>query len=310
MKKPSPFALLKWAIILTAYCFLLYKLLSFEYYSAIKTAWQNGQLFTQWHYALLVLILLPFNWLFETMKWKFLLRNLESLTIKAAFKSVMIGNIAAFFTPNRLGEFPGRSITLPKGKKLQGTTIGILGSIAQTLTITLVGIPAAWMLFCSKKASYNNTSPFVFIGIFLGLLMLYFLLPRIANSLKSFRALRKIEHLLESLAQFSLADLTGVFLLSLFRYGIFCTQFYFLLHFFSVQLDPLFGAIAIATNYLFITFTPSLAFSEGAVRASIAVLTIGILSTNTIGIIAAGLSIWLLNFVIPMLIGSVIFAKK
>jgi hypothetical protein len=80
--------------------------------------------------------------------------------------------------------------------------------------------------------------------------------------------------------------------------------------FFGVELHPIFGAVAIASYYLFVTFAPSLAFSEGAVRASIAILVFGVFSTNVIGIAAAGLFIWLLNFVVPMLIGSVVLGKK
>jgi hypothetical protein len=82
-----------------------------------------------------------------------------------------------------------------------------------------------------------------------------------------------------------------------------------LLHFFDVKLDILTGIIAIATNYLFITFTPSLAFSEGAIRTSMAILVIGTFSENTIGIAAAGMSIWLINFVLPMAVGSLFLGK-
>ena len=308
-KRFTFYIIFKWLVLIAAYSYLAYKLITFDNYNVLFEQWELGWLHHA-KYLLVVIVLLPFNWLFETLKWKFLLRKLEVLLLKDAFKSVMIGNTTAFFTPNRLGEFPGRSITLSQGKKLQGITIGVLGSISQTLTIMLFGIPSAWILFFFHNSNLNPLNYISFIAVFIGLIIIYFFLPRLCLYLKAKKLFHKIENLLLSITEFSFLDLMGVLLLSLFRYLIFCTQFYFMLLFFGVDLHPLYGAIAIATNYLFVTFTPSLSFSEGAVRASVAVLVIGILSTNIVGIAAAGLGIWLINFVIPMLIGSVIFAKK
>jgi hypothetical protein len=68
--------------------------------------------------------------------------------------------------------------------------------------------------------------------------------------------------------------------------------------------------IAIPTNYLFVTFTPSVAFSEAAVRSSYAVLVIGFFSSNIVGIALAGMCIWMINFVIPMMVGSIIMVRN
>lgn len=224
----------------------------------------------------------------------------------------MIGNTAAFFTPNRIGEFPGRSLSLAGGKKLQGITVGILGSIAQTLTIMLFGLPAAALFFTQHQFGNNSNSNYLYTLLFIVILLLalYFLLPYIAKKLKKQKLFRRIEQLLESITQIEQVDLVSILFLSILRYLVFCAQFFFLLHFFGVELNCLEGMIAIATNYLFITFTPSLAFSEGAIRSSIAILVIGVYAQNVVGIAAAGISIWLINFVLPMAIGSLVLGKE
>ena len=83
-----------------------------------------------------------------------------------------------------------------------------------------------------------------------------------------------------------------------------------MLQFFGIELSYWQALVAIPTNYLFVTFTPSLAFSEATVRSSFAVLTIGAFSGQTVNIALAGMCIWMLNFVVPMLIGSVVMVRK
>ena len=83
-----------------------------------------------------------------------------------------------------------------------------------------------------------------------------------------------------------------------------------MLRFFGIHLIVWQALIAIPTNYLFVTFTPSLAFSEAAVRSSFAMLTIGAFSGQTVSIALAGMCIWIINFVFPMLAGTVLMVKK
>jgi len=101
-----------------------------------------------------------------------------------------------------------------------------------------------------------------------------------------------------------------IMLISLGRYVVFCTQFFFMLRFLGVDLSMEQALISIPTSYLFVTFTPSFAFSDVAVRSSYAVLVIGVFSGQVVSIALAGACIWLVNFVIPLLVGLVVLAKQ
>jgi uncharacterized membrane protein len=98
--------------------------------------------------------------------------------------------------------------------------------------------------------------------------------------------------------------------ISFIRCAVFCVQFYFMIRFFSIELTPWQALTAIPTSYLFVTFTPSFAFSEVAIRSSYAVLIIGAFSGQVVNIALAGVCIWVINFVIPMLAGSVVMVRK
>jgi hypothetical protein len=96
---------------------------------------------------------------------------------------------------------------------------------------------------------------------------------------------------------------------SLLRYFVFCFQFYAVLQFFSIDLELWQALLAIPTNYLFVTITPSMAFSETAIRSSYAMIFIGFFSNQIINIALAGTTIWIINFGLPMLAGLYILAK-
>ena len=82
-----------------------------------------------------------------------------------------------------------------------------------------------------------------------------------------------------------------------------------MLRFFGVNLAPIQALIAIPANYLFVTYTPSIAFSEAAVRSSYAILFIGAFSTQLVGIALAGVCIWVVNFILPLFLGSIVMLR-
>ena len=61
--------------------------------------------------------------------------------------------------------------------------------------------------------------------------------------------------------------------------------------------------------YLLVTYTPTLAASEAAIRGSAAVLVLGVFSTNEIGILLTGILIWVINFIVPMAVGTRTFTN-
>lgn len=304
------YSYLKWIIVIGSNIFLINSLINYNGYHNLWKQWSNS-IFSGFGWLALVLLLVPLNWLLETKKWQILVANLENLSLRKAFCAVMGGNTTAFFTPNRIGEFPGRSLFLKEKHRLKGILLGIIGSFSQTFVIMLGGIPAS--LFFFSKLDTNNFDYVYLISAFLFsaiLLLVYFFLPEICKKLSAISLFPlKTKKLLLTLSRINRNILLHVCGVAMLRYIVFCLQLYFMLRFFCVHLPIWLGLVGIATNYLFITFTPSFAFSEGIIRASSAVLIMKVFSENTAGIAAAGVSIWLINFVVPIIIGSYFLSK-
>jgi uncharacterized membrane protein YbhN (UPF0104 family) len=313
--KKRPFRGWRWLsilILIFSYSFLAYKLLTFDQYNELFAQWKQMPVSHFWWLAA-VFVLLPVNWLLETYKWQLLTSNIQQINFKTSLKAVLAGISAGFFTPNRVGEFVGRLMFLNTENRKAGLTLSVVNSLTQNLIMTLCGIPACILFYTSTFTNMETNINRYLILLTVCLLLLglfYFLFPKLSQRFKQTRFSNKLKAFTDCLSDFRFKDLIQIILVSLFRYMVFCVQFFFMLRFFGIELSSWQALIAIPTNYLFVTFTPTLAFSEATVRSSFAVLTIGAFSPQIVNIALAGMCIWMVNFVIPMLVGSVVMVKK
>ncbi|MDR1585260.1 MAG: lysylphosphatidylglycerol synthase domain-containing protein, partial [Prevotellaceae bacterium] len=302
------YTIVKWLFALAAYGYLAYKLIVFDSYGEMLSEWRQISAERYWS-LLAVLALLPFNLLLEALKWKKITRNTVSLSTHSAVKAVLAGICSGFFTPNRTGDFIGRIAYLPVSYRAQGLTFSVVNSLTQNLTILFFGIPACTVFFA---AFYDNTGTHAVIYIAAALLCLllllffYLYLPRLSEKISS----TKIKRFTDCLSSYTWKQSGGIILVSFVRYAVFCLQFFFMLYFFRVELTLWQAAAVIPANYLLVTLTPSFALSESAVRASYAVFFIGMFSANIVGIAFAGVLIWFVNTIIPMLAGSFFLLKS
>jgi len=305
-------SILKWAIMIAAYSFLAYKLITFTQYDQLFRWWKQMPLIQFWWLAS-VLVLLPVNWLLEAVKWEMLTSNIQKISLKTSIKAVLAGISTGFFTPNRIGELVGRVMYLNVENRKTGVTMSVVNSMTQNLVMAMCGVPACLLYFYSTTNVLEEGSENFLLGLLAFLLLfglLYFYLPKLSKYLAETNIAIKISSFMVGLSAYSRIDLMRIMGISFLRYIVFCTQFFFMLRFFGILLQPLEALIAIPTNYLFVTFSPSLAFSEAAVRSSYAVLFVGSYSGQVVNIALAGICIWAINFVIPMLVGSLVMVRE
>jgi len=308
-KKNLYYSVFKWLIIIASYAFLFYKLYQFDNYGEL----QNLFLYSNLHWLIFVLILLPINWLLEFEKWRYLCAPFEKISLLTSLKSVLSGLTTGFFSPNRIGELVGRPMFLKPENRLAAVLMTILNGFSQTIVIVACGIPSAvffFFYFLRENSSEYRLYTWICIVWFALFLLTYILLPKIARWISKKKFFEKIHKYLNLISGISAKRLLVLLIYSLVRYVVFCLQYYFILFFCGVEIPPFEAAIAITLNYLLITITPSFSFSEAAVRVSFAVFFFGFFSDNMIGIASAGLLLWIINFALPMLVGSVFFAKS
>ena len=304
--------LISWLILILSYSFLVYKIFTFNHYSELAKELQQMPLSKLW-WLVAILTLVPVNWIIESLKWKMLVGKVQKISLINSFQAVLSGISTGFFTPNRVGELVGRVLFLKNENRKAGVTLSLVNSLTQNLMMALCGIPACILFYICKNEKLK-LGIVMYLGILILCLILfgtlYFILPVLIRRIKLKKLATKLLSYTACLSDYSEIDLLRIMLITLLRYCVFCAQFYFMLLLFGVNLEIWQALIAIPTSYLFVSFTPSIAFSEAAVRSSYAVLIIGAFSTMEIPIMLAGVSIWFVNFVIPMLAGSIVLVKE
>ena len=296
------FTAIKVTIMLCAYGYLGYMLATFNRYDQLPDVWEHLSTH-HWGFLAAATALWFANWGIEACKWQTLLTQLQPLSFLSSLKSVFIGITTGFFTPNRIGETAGRALLLHNGNRIQGMTLTLVGAVAQNFTSLLyafMGIICAvlWELNADKL---QYTALVIIIGCFIGFASLYFTLPLWGKRLLQITWLKKITPYVGAALSIPYATLIKVTLLSMVRYVVYCLQFYLLLLFFGVQLAPSMALILIPLHYLAVSFTPSIAFSEVGIRGAFAGFIIG-----GVGAVLASISVWCLNYVFSMMVGSIL----
>ena len=94
---------------------------------------------------------------------------------------------------------------------------------------------------------------------------------------------------------------------SMLRYTIWALQLALTLRLCGIAMTPVQYMIAIPFYYMVVAIFPSLPALNIAIRGSWSLIIFGVFSQNTAGIALAVVLIWLINTVLPMLIGSILY---
>ncbi len=273
-----------------------------------KTTTQNLPL------LLFVLVLMPLNWLFETHKWQLLLQKIQKTALLPALKAILTGVTVSLFTPNRVGEYGGRILLVNPDKRYLAAYASLVGILSQWLVLLLGGWWAMMAAF-SLQLLPIGTATFgllVVIGILLTtfLLLSYYRFPWFVKRLGQYRWAKKWTSKLPKTAipYYSSIELHRILWQSFLRYSTYSFQYFLLLYFFGLPLDYFAALLGIFIVYLLQTGIPLPPSTGLLARGNIALFIFGYLSpaTTTVApiILAATLSLWIINVLLPALAGG------
>lgn len=298
----------KLTLVLATLAFILYKLF-FAYdiqdIAAVLTfSWTPTKIVL----LLTVLLLVIPNVLLESRKWMITMKQHEDVNFKQSIQSVTAGIALGIITPNRIGDFAGKALFLQSYDKIKGAVVSFIGSIAQTLSIVCCGSFGLWMLAFNQ--GYINTTWFYagLIALPILLSLLYYVYLNI-HWLKLIITWKKITPYIDAFTHYSRGELTSLLLLSLARFAIFNLQYFLLLHFFDVPLAAIDGFPALAAIFVVQAFVPSFILIEMGVRGATALFFLGLFSANSSGILLAAYTLWIINIMLPGMMGLFFIGK-
>lgn len=262
-------------------------------------------------YLVGVILMMFLNWLVEALKWRYMISKIENISIMTAYRAIFTGITVSTFTPNRIGEYGGRVFCLEQGDRIKAVFITVLCSMSQLLVTILYGSISLFILFDEILIDKTFLSVSLLILLNLFLLFSYFNISHIVNFLGKFKLINSFKKYLEVLVMYNFKDLLIAFIYSNTRYFIFSLQFIILLHVFGINISFMDAILSVMLIFFFITITPTITIAEIGVRGSVAIFVLGLFSSNDIAILSSTTLLWLINLIIPAIIGSFfIFSLK
>lgn len=260
----------------------------------------------------LVVVFMTINWLLEAAKWRLLLIGTEKFSLWKSLQSVLTGVAVSVITPNRIGEYMGRILFLRNVHKLQGVTVTIIGSFAQLIVTGFLGlIGLIYYILNVQHSPWLNVLLVASILLCVGLTYFYFHLEKFLEWTAGISFLKKIRTYLEIVKRFDRRQLIQILLLSFLRYFVYSIQFILLLRLMLVDVplpDLLFTVWLI---FWAMAIVPTIAIAEIGIRGETALFFLLPLSNNQLGIVTATILLWLINLIIPALIGCLfVFRMK
>jgi len=261
-------------------------------------------------------LLMAINWTLETTKWQIALRPIQYIKFDRAFKAILAGTCIASFTPNRVGEYLGRMLFVDPGNKVVSVAPTILCSMSQmlvTLSAGSVGLflyhhlapisPGAWL----SPAVFKPAIILTILTAFALFLVYYRFDPLVRRVNKWLIKNNKTFSVPEN---YSFQTLTGILFLSTVRYMVFLLQYGLLFSLFGVPLLGLQVFTGVSVMFVLMAVVPTLTFlTDLGFRWAVGIQVFQVYTFNTAGILAVSLGIWLINLIIPALVGSLLILR-
>jgi hypothetical protein len=237
------------------------------------------------------------NWGLEALKWQLLLRHSIPVRWFDALKYVLSGVTLGFITPGRTGEFAGRMILLPEGKRLQTIVLSMLGGIAQIIPIVIFGILISVI---GPFHVLGQTIDITLLSIaLLCFITVYFFFNRCCEWHWLRTYLLKID--VSSAILPTLQQKAIVMALAFLRFGVFVLQYALLLKAADIPFTASFAPIG--WMLLLQSFSPAVALLDLGVRGNIALWVFNAFGLMNNSVLAAVFLVWFINLCFPALVG-------
>jgi len=260
-----------------------------------------------------VVVLLMFvNWVLESLKWWRLTRVLSPMSVWKAIECVFCGLTWAIFTPNRIGEYGGRVMFLPNRKRIHGIFAMAVGAFGQNVVTNVLGASALiWFLY-----TYLHLGLILMAGItsmalvlILSMLIFYFHIKWMVSLLNSIKFLTKFHRFFDIMGKYKTTELISIMWFCLARFLVFTFQYYLVIHMMVPQIAILQMTLIMFVFFFINSAIPSLDMLDIGVRSFTAGTLFSYVTHQSIAIVVAVSLIYIINLVIPAILGSVFVLK-
>ncbi len=268
-----------------------------------------------WTYFAAVVVLMPVNWFIESTKWNVLVTKFQSFGIQKSIFSVLSGVSMAIMTPGRIGEYGGRLVGIKSENRSKAILANLISSLSQNIINLGLGLIMALLFFNTHmeiQRSVFLSLVFASTLIVSTLLLTFFRIDLMDGLLAYFPQYKWVTKIRSSVSSFTDLGNTTLFYiltLSFVRYAVYLGQYVLLILFFGVtdQLVP--AILGVSTLFFLQSNLPLPPALSVLARGEMAIFLWSVFSSNVLGIVAATFSLWIINLVIPSILGAMIISQ-
>jgi len=302
--------------LMALFCFVIYNQISVK--NDIAALWADFSTnFNHYHFGFLLacLALLPLNVYLESYKWQKLMLPFEKLSQKSSLACILAGSFLSIITPARLGDFAGRMLYVEKRNRIKAVIATAIGGLSQHLILISIGLVGfIWIgthiLEIDPLVSY--TFLLMSLIVFAILMMVYFNLEASAGFLQKIvwsEKWKKHLDVLKDVRFYTNKDLLKFIGISGARFCVYSSQFYLLLLFYGARIPVDMAFAGISANFLVQSGIPLPPALSVLLRTEFSLLIWSGFVENSLGIIMATISLWVINLILPAFIGMITMAK-
>jgi hypothetical protein len=261
-----------------------------------------------------VSVLMLLNWFIEALKWQYVTRKLIDISPWQAIESVFCGLTWAIITPNRIGEYGGRIMYLPNRKRIHGFFAMVIAGFSQNLVTNILGLTGVLWFIYNYMFNYVGNLYFacivVFVVVFLFFFLLfYFNIGLMVKLLNRVKFIKKYHRFFSIMERYHTSELLNILWFSVSRFAVFTLQYYLLIHLLLPQI-PAFSIVMMVFTFLIIqSALPSLDIFDVGVRSLTATQLFAYITSQQLAVVACVSLIWLINLIIPAVIGCFFVLK-
>ncbi len=260
-------------------------------------------------FFILSILLVLVNWSFEYLKWNaVLIVSKSNVSLKFRIKSFFAGIVTGFLTPNMLGNFIGRMFYFQRRERVPIILLTLFSNAAQFIASVVFGFIALIWLGIPNLVAFENSNFYLAI-LAPTLVLLIWAFMRFEKIKVGFITRLKIYQKSVPLLHNAKGFRFKLMIFSLFRHSVFSLQYWLLLKAFGLEISwEWFGWIW--QVFFWSTLVPSLWFGKLFIRESMALLILAPLTSEPFVILFASLFLWVINQIVPSLIGIPFITKK
>ncbi|SDK89523.1 hypothetical protein SAMN04488034_101824 [Salinimicrobium catena] len=254
---------------------------------------------------LVLLFLTFFNWYFEILKWQNLSAHVRKNSFKKAIKESLASFTAAIFTPSRIGEYGAKCLYYARNAWRKVIFLNFMGNMAQLFATYFFGIAGLLFLITTLDLPLPFFNALLVAGLLVSPFVIYWIMKKFRLRLKGY----SIQRLEDSFYNVPEEIRWKTMIYATARFLIFTHQFYFLLLVFKVDVSYPLLISAVFSTYILASIIPTMIIFDALIKGGFAVWVFGLLQVPQIVVLTIVLTVWILNFAVPGVLGSYFVLK-